>query len=75
MVEITQDEKLAVLKNELAKRSATTLFEKQVQAEALSKSPASVTPTAYPKSGISWPASEAAPQAPFDVDLNKVEGA
>jgi hypothetical protein len=73
--EITQAEKLAVLKNDLASRAPTSLYERQLQAEVASKFPASLVPTAYPRSGIEWPASEAKPQAPFDVDLKKVEGA
>jgi hypothetical protein len=70
---ISQEEKLRILQNDLASRAAATLFERQFQAEIASKFPASVTPTAYPRSGISWPASEAAPQAPFGVDHSKVE--
>jgi hypothetical protein len=72
MQPIDMKTKLAVLANDLASRSSETYFERQVQVEAQSKSPASLIPI-YPRSGISWPASEAAPQAPFDVDLNKVD--
>jgi hypothetical protein len=73
MEPIDMKTKLATLRNDLASRAATTLYERQVQAEALSKTPAGVTPTAYPKSGIEWPESESAPQAPLGYDIDKVE--
>jgi hypothetical protein len=50
----------------------TTYYAKQVAEEARSRYPASVVPSAYLRNGISWPESEAAPQAPFGVDMLKV---
>jgi hypothetical protein len=71
-VEIDMATKIAVLKNDLASRAPVSAFEQAVISEAKRDAPASVAPV-YPRSGIEWPESEAAPQAPFDVDLSKVD--
>jgi hypothetical protein len=71
-VEITMADKIAVLQNELASRAPTSNFERALIEEAKRTAGASVVPV-YPRSGIEWPESEAAPQAPFDVDLSKVD--
>jgi hypothetical protein len=69
---ISQEEKLRTLQNDLASRKPISLFEAALISEARRDAPASLLPK-YPRSGVSWPESEAAPQAPFGVDLSKVE--
>ena len=67
IVEISQAEKLQVLKNDLASREPQSLFERQVQVEAGSKFPASLG-TTYPKQpeGSPWAADPCGDEPPID---------
>jgi hypothetical protein len=47
--EISQAEKLAVLRNDLVKRKATTPFELAIQNEAKRDYPADIAPMKYPR--------------------------
>jgi hypothetical protein len=73
IVEITQAEKLAVLKNDLASREATSLFERQVQLEAQSKFPASLG-TTYPRQPANspWSCDPCGKERPLNIDIHKV---
>jgi hypothetical protein len=47
--EITQRDKLAILKNDLVSRKATTQFELAIQNEAKRDHPADIAPVKYPR--------------------------